>query len=108
MPKYLIQGSYTAEGLQGLKKDTASGRRAVVQAAVKALGGKVESFHFSFGKDDVVLIVDLPDNAAAMTIAAAASGSGAVRLHTTPLLTVEEADKALAAETKYRAPGAGK
>lgn len=108
MPKYLIQGSYTAEGLQGLKKDTAAGRRAVVQAAVKALGGKLESFHLSFGEDDIVLIVDLPDNVAAAAIATTASGSGAVRLHTTPLLTVEEADKALAVEVKYRPAGAGK
>ena len=108
MPKYLIQGSYTAEGLQGLKKDTAAGRRAVVQAAVKALGGKLESFHFSFGKEDVVLIVDLPDNVAAAAIATTASASGSVRLRTTPLLTVEEADKALTVETKYRPAGAGK
>ena len=108
MPKYLIQGSYTAEGLKGLKKDTAAGRRAVVQAAVKALGGKVETFHFSFGADDVVLIVDLPDNVAAAALATTASGSGTVRLRTTPLLTVEEADKALAVETKYRPAGAGK
>ncbi|MGD0577317.1 MAG: GYD domain-containing protein [Bryobacteraceae bacterium] len=108
MPKYLIQGSYTAGGLQGLKKDTAAGRRAAVQAAVKALGGKLESFHFSFGEDDVVLIVDLPDNVAAAAIATTASGSGTVRLHTTPLLTVDEADKALAAEVKYRPAGAGK
>ena len=27
MPKYLIQASYTAEGLKGLQKDKASGRR---------------------------------------------------------------------------------
>ena len=108
MPKYLIQGSYSAEGFQGLKKDTAAGRRAVVQAAVKALGGKVESFHFSFGTDDVVLIVDLPDNIAAAAMATTATGTGTVRLHTTPLLTVEEADKALATEVKYRPAGAGK
>jgi uncharacterized protein with GYD domain len=108
VPKYLSQGSYTAGGLQWLKKDTAAGRRAAVQAAVKALGGKLESFHFSFGEDDVVLIVDLPDNVAAAAIATTASGSGTVRLHTTPLLTVDEADKALAAEVKYRPAGAGK
>ena len=55
-----------------------------------------------------MLIVDLPDNVAAAAIATTASGSGTVRLHTTPLLTVDEADKALAAEVKYRPAGAGK
>jgi uncharacterized protein with GYD domain len=55
-----------------------------------------------------VLIVDLPDNVAAAAIATTASASGSVRLRTTPLLTVEEAEKALALKTKYRPAGAGK
>jgi uncharacterized protein with GYD domain len=104
----LIQGSYTAEGLQGLKKESASARRAAVQAAVKSLGGKLESFYYSFGSEDVVLIVDLPDNVAAAAIATTAGASGTVRIRTTPLLTVEETDKALALESKYRPAGAGK
>ena len=40
MPKYLLEASYSAEGLHGLIKDTASGRKAAVQKAVKAAGGK--------------------------------------------------------------------
>lgn len=106
MPKYLIQASYTAEGLLGLKKDTAAGRKAAVQAAVKKLGGKMESMHFSFGADDVVIIADMPDNTAAAAVALSANAAGMVKLRTTPLLTVDEADQALALETKYRAPGA--
>jgi hypothetical protein len=50
MPKYLIQASYTTAGLSGLLKDSASGRRADVQAAVKALGGHVEAFYYAFGE----------------------------------------------------------
>ena len=45
MPKYLIQASYTAEGLKGLQKDKASGRRTTVAKAVEAAGGKVEAFY---------------------------------------------------------------
>ena len=33
MPKFLIKGSYTAEGLKGLKKDKASGREKAVATA---------------------------------------------------------------------------
>ena len=62
MPKYLIQARYTTEGVQGLIRDSASGRRADVQAAVTALGGKVEAFYFAFGDDDAVMIVDLPNS----------------------------------------------
>ncbi|HXP73696.1 MAG TPA: hypothetical protein VN823_06075 [Stellaceae bacterium] len=43
MPKFLIQGSYTAEGLKGLQKDKASGRRAAVASAMEALGGKLDA-----------------------------------------------------------------
>lgn len=105
MPKYLIQATYTAEGIQGLLKDTASGRKAAVQSAVKELGGKVDGFYYAFGADDAVIIMDLPDNVTAAAVGLTTSASGAVRVRTTPLLTVEEVDKALAVKMKYRAPG---
>ena len=105
MPKYLIQASYTSEGLKGLAKDKASGRKAAVQGAVKNLKGKVESFYFSFGSDDIVVIVDAPDNIAAAALALSVGATGLVDIRTTPLMTVEEVDQALALPTKYRAPG---
>ena len=105
MPKYLIQASYTTEGLRGLAKDSASGRRADVQAAVKPLGGSVEAFYYAFGSDDVVIILDLPNNITAAAVGLSTAGTGAVRVRTTPLLTVEEVDQALEIHTDYRAPG---
>lgn len=105
MPKFLIEASYTMEGLKGLARDSASGRRADVQAAVKALGGNVEAFYYAFGDNDVVIILDLPGNVSAAALCLATSGSGAVRVRTTPLLTVEEVDQALDIHTQYRAPG---
>lgn len=105
MPKYLVQARYTAEGIRGLIGDSASGRRSDVQAAVTALGGKIEAFYYAFGDDDVVTIVDLPNNVKAAAFAVTTTGSGAVRVRTTPLLTVEEVDQALEIKTKYRAPG---
>jgi uncharacterized protein with GYD domain len=105
MPKYLIQARYTTEGIQGLVRDSAAGRRADVQAAVKAVGGTVESFYYAFGDDDVVMIVDLPNNITAAAIGFTSSATGTVRLRTTPLLTVEEVDKALEVKLPYRAPG---
>jgi uncharacterized protein with GYD domain len=105
MPKYLVQAAYTPEGLKGLVKDTASGRKAAVQAAAKALQGKVESMYFTFGADDVVLIVDVPDNIAAAAMSLGVGATGLVRLRTTPLMTAAEVDQALALPNKYRAPG---
>ena len=105
MPKYLFQARYTTEGIQGIIKDSASGRRADVQAAVKALGGTMESFSYAFGDDDVIVVVDLPTAVQAAAFALRTSGSGAVRVRTTPLLTVEEVDQALEVQMAYRAPG---
>lgn len=105
MPKFLIQASYTAEGLKGLAKDKASGRKAAVQAAMKAIKGKLECMYFAFGDNDAVLIVDAPDNVAAAAISLATGSTGLVRIRTTPLLTIDEVDQALALPSKYRAPG---
>lgn len=41
MPRYFIQARCAAEGIQGLASDSASGRRAGVQAAVKTLAGRL-------------------------------------------------------------------
>lgn len=105
MPKYLVQASYTGEGLKGLRKDKASGRQAAVKKALEALGGKLESMYFAFGEHDVVAILDMPDNASAAAFSMASSASGVVRTKTIALMTVEEADKALATNVSFRAPG---
>jgi uncharacterized protein with GYD domain len=105
MPKYLIQASYTAEGLKGVQKDKASGRKAATIKAVESVGGKMESFYYALGPDDVVIIVDLPDNASAAALSVAASASGLIHSKTTALLTVEEVDRALAKSVSFKAPG---
>lgn len=105
MPKYLIQASYTADGLKGLAKDKGSGRKAALQAAAKAVKAKVEAFYFAFGTHDVVVIVDAPDNISIAAMSLAAGAAGAVHIQTTPLLTVDEVDQAIEMPTKYRAPG---
>jgi uncharacterized protein with GYD domain len=108
MPKYLIQGSYTPEGIKGLVRDTASGRKAAVQAAMKSVKGKLESLHFALGSDDVVAIVDVPDNISIAALSLGIGQSGLINTRTTALLTVDEVDQALALSTKYRAPGQDK
>jgi uncharacterized protein with GYD domain len=106
MPKYLVQASYTGEGLKGLQKDKASGRKEAAKQAVEGLGGRLECIYFAFGEDDVVAIIELPDNVAAARLAIAVGASGLIRTRTTPLLTVEEVDQALGApDIGFRAPG---
>lgn len=106
MPKFLVEATYTAEGFRGLAKDKASGRKAVVAGAIKKLGGKLDALYFCLGDADVIVIADLPDHISAAAVGAAVCASGTVRTKTTVLLTVEEADEALAKNVAYRAPGA--
>jgi uncharacterized protein with GYD domain len=105
MAKYLIQGTYTADGAKGLVKDGASGRRQAVEAAIKGLGGRLESMYFPLGEWDVIAISDLPDNVTAAAMALAVNTSGAVHIRTTVLLTAEDLDQAAKKQVGYRPPG---
>ena len=105
MPKYLFQATYTADGIKGLEKDKATGRKAALTSAVEALGGRIEAFYLAFGEHDWVLLADLPDNACATAFTLTVSKSGLVRTTTTPLISVEEADRALEKKISFRAPG---
>jgi uncharacterized protein with GYD domain len=106
MAKFMVQAAYTLEGTKGLIRDGGSKRRAVVEKAIAALGGKVDGFYFSFGKSDVVIIADLPDATAAVAIGLTVTATGAVKTTTTPLITPEEMDAACKKQVNYTAPGA--
>jgi uncharacterized protein with GYD domain len=105
MPKFLVEAKYTAAGTEGLLKSSASQRRKAVEDILASMGGTLESFHFSFGDADAVIIVDLPSNEMALSVALAVRASGMVHSATTPLMTVDEADRAIEHHATYRAPG---
>jgi uncharacterized protein with GYD domain len=105
MPKYLVQASYTNEGVKGLLKDGGTKRRAAVEAVMKELGGRVEAFYFAFGDTDAIIIIDGPDNVTAAAVSLTVNASGAVATRTTPLLTPEEIDQATRKTVSYHAPG---
>jgi uncharacterized protein with GYD domain len=105
MAKYLIQGTYTADGLRGLMKDKATGRAQAVRKLIEGVEGKLEAIYFAMGENDVVIIVDVPDLVTAAALSFTVSASGIVRTKSTALLTVEEADRALSKKIDYRVPG---
>lgn len=105
MPKYLVVGSYTAEGVRGLLKDGGSKRRQSAEAALKSVGARLESFYFAFGDHDIVAIIDAPDNATIAAASMAISASGAVEAKTVVLLTPEEVDQAAKKTVAYQPPG---
>lgn len=105
MAKYLVQNSYTAEGMRGLIAEGGSSRRDAAAKLVESLGGTLEAFYYSFGSNDVVLIVDLPDNASVVAASSTVTASGAMGGGaTTVLITPEEVDEAAEKAAAYRPP----
>ena len=105
MPKYLSLGSYTVDGIRGVLQEGGTGRRKAVQAAIEAMGGKMEAYYFAFGEHDVVVISDLPDNVTAAALAIGIGSTGTVSLKTTVLITPEELDQATKKTVAFRAAG---
>jgi uncharacterized protein with GYD domain len=109
MAKYLIQASYTEQGLKGLLKEGGTARRKAVEQAAKAMGGTLELFYYAFGEKDAVVIVDYPDNVTATAAALVVGVAGTSKVTTTVLITPEEVDQATELAMKkgaeYRPPG---
>ncbi|MCY4528888.1 MAG: GYD domain-containing protein [Chloroflexi bacterium] len=105
MPKYLVQGSYTKEGLSGLIKEGGTGRREYVENLVDEIGGSIEAFYFAFGDSDLYAVVDLPDDVSATAASLAIGASGAASIKTTVLVTPETVDEAVKMSVGYQPPG---
>ncbi len=105
MPKYLVCGTYTAEGLKGLIKDGGTKRMKATKQALESLGGTLEAFYFAYGDNDVYFITDQPDPVDGIGGILLANTSGAVKLKTTVLITPEEIDQAVKKTMDWRPPG---
>jgi uncharacterized protein with GYD domain len=82
-------------------------REDAVRKSCEALGGKLHHFFYSFGDYDALTLVELPNNKAAAALALSVEASGAARqIHTTVLLTVDDAMEAMkiAQADKYVPP----
>ncbi|HLW37042.1 MAG TPA: GYD domain-containing protein [Candidatus Eremiobacteraceae bacterium] len=107
MPKFMIRGSYSAQGNKGvISGGGGTARRKAVAAAIEGGGGKLEAFYWALGPEDFYLILEAPNNSAVAAVSMAVMASGAIEhCHTTPLLTAEEVDAAAKLQVSYKAPG---
>ena len=106
MPKYLIEASYSLEGVKGVQSAGGSSRRDAVAKVAESVGGRLECFYFAFGDHDVYTIVDLPDNESAAAVALGVNAAGGASVRTVVLLEPEEVDAAAKRSVDYRPPGA--
>ena len=105
MAKYLFQASYSIEGMQGLLRDGGSSRREAAENLLASVGGSLEAFYYAFGDNDLYIIADLPDNAAATATSLVVGASGAGSIKTTVLMTPETVDEAVGRTVNYQPPG---
>ena len=106
MPHYLIQAAYSTEAMAALTKNPQN-RFEMIKGLLKNMGGRLEAGYFAFGEYDVAMIVELPDNTTAASLAIGVAGTGSLKaFKTTPLLTLAEAQDAMkkAGTVKYDAP----
>jgi uncharacterized protein with GYD domain len=100
MPHYLIQAAFKDTAVKRLVEHPQS-REDVVRKAVESLGGRVLQFYFCFGEYDAVGTAEFPNNEAAMAYSLVISAGGAAaKIHTTALVTSEEAVRAMHAAGK--------
>lgn len=108
MPHYLVQVRYTAEACAALIRSPQE-RREAVSAVVARFGGRVESFWYLFGDDHVIVVLTLPDNAAAAAFSLAVMAGAAVEYcRVRPLFSEAEAVEIMrrAGTANYRPPRA--
>jgi uncharacterized protein with GYD domain len=104
MAHYLLQISYTPEAWAALIRNPQD-RAEAVRGPIEKLGGKVERIWLAFGEDDIVGIVEMPNNVAAAAISIAFAGGGACKnVKTTPLMSIQEGMEAMkkAADCGYK------
>ena len=107
MPHFLINASYTTQGISGLVKSPED-RSAVLRTLVESAGGRIESMYYAFGDSDVIVILEMPDNVTMAALSMVVGASGAVtNLKTTVLIPISEGVEAArkAAGISYRPPG---
>jgi uncharacterized protein with GYD domain len=106
MAFYLLQVGYTPEAWSSMVKRPQD-RIEAIRPAVEKLGGKVVSGYLSFGKYDIVAILDMPNNISAAAFAMAAAAGGACgKVKTTPLMSTKEGMEAMkrANASSYKPP----
>ena len=98
MATYLLQLSYTPSAWAALVSNPQD-RFEVVRRPIEKLGGKHLHGWLAFGEDDVIAIVDMPDNVAVAALAMACKN-----VRTTPLISIQEGIAAMkkAAECGYK------
>ena len=101
MSKYMLQLSYTLDGVKGVRAKGGSARRETTEGAIRSVGGNLETFYFALGETDAYAIADLPDVTVAAALALAVTAGGEATVKTVQLVSPEDIDAASVREVGY-------
>jgi uncharacterized protein with GYD domain len=103
MPFYMFQARYTSESFKAMIANPHD-REAAVKPLIEAAGGTLHHLFFAFGSEDIVAIVEAPDDAAVAATSFVLGASGVLSAGaTTKLMTSAEAVAAMQAAGKLAA-----
>jgi uncharacterized protein with GYD domain len=88
MPAYIVLGSYTDQGIRGVK-DTIR-RAETFREVAKQAGMAVTELYWTLGQHDLVLMAEAPDDETMTAFALTIAASGNVRTQTLRAFTPEE------------------
>ncbi len=95
MPFYMFKGKYSTDSIKAMVTNPQD-REKEAGKLIEALGGKLHHLFFCFGEDDVIALIEAPDDktmaAGALVVGASGSMSGGA---TTKLMTSAEAMEAM-------------
>jgi hypothetical protein len=100
--KYFVRVEFTPEGMRDLQNRSVTALRAGVAKFDEAAGCKLESWYFDYGGSWAYAVADCPDEISAATSAAIGNSTAFTRVTWRPVLSAEDADKALAKSKTIR------
>jgi len=92
MAKFLMLGRYSQDAIRGIAVD----RTNKVKEAIEKAGGKVNAMYALLGRYDLAFVVDFPGVGEVMKASVAITRLTGIGFTTSPAITVEEFDKAVA------------
>jgi len=102
--KYLFVAAFTVDGIKNLQKQSATGFKAGVAKFFESVGGKLESWYYDYSDNTAYGFVDYPNEIAAATAQASVNAGGFAHVTYKPVISAEDADKALARSMATRPP----
>ncbi len=108
MPHYMFQARYTSDAMKAMMANPHD-REAPARALIEAAGGKLLCMYFMMGQEDIVAIVEAPDDETVGAVSMIIGASGAFSTGaTTKLMTTAQAvtvmEKAQAGAATYAPP----